>query len=121
MARNPDMIKLHRQISLKFISQPMVPWTTGKRVTRIVVNNRSYPLNQVVFYSYQVIYNLGFHVLIWTSPQNGKQSLGVDDLPVDTIRWEKKKKNKYAIIMEFGIRQTAHGCKYPNNNNNNKF
>ena len=36
--------------------------------------------------------------MVWTPPQNGSQSLVKEDLPVDTARWEEKR--KIATIME---------------------
>ena len=79
--------------------------------------------------------------MVWTPPQNGRQSLAKSNLTVDTARQEKKRKT--ATIMEepsdglhekkklgrrygrgqtslaFGSIWTAFGCIDPNNNNNN--
>ena len=38
--------------------------------------------------------------MIWTPPQNKRQSLAREDLPVDTARQEEKKKKKTATVME---------------------
>ena len=76
--------------------------------------------------------------MILSSPQNGRQSLTKDDLPVDTTQQEEKRKT--ATIMEersdglhemqkmdfltFGNEQAARRCRDDdgdNNNNNNKF
>ena len=36
--------------------------------------------------------------MVWTPPQNGRWSLAEEDLPVDTARYEEKRKT--ATIME---------------------
>ena len=76
--------------------------------------------------------------MVWTPPQNGRQSLAKEDLPVDPARQEKKRKTatimaepsdglhgkqKHGIkqtFLAFGSGWTAPSCIDPNNKKNTR-